>query len=118
MHDVFSLLVRALVYTAFRTLTTTAMVATVWYIAGGLLLLVVYIKTNDAKLRRISPEAAAFAPNRWKEEDVGRTSEQLSASPASLLDDKLPPKTGRRYIITGGVSPVLISPCDRSELLG
>ena len=80
------------------------MVATVWYVAGGLLLLVSYIKINDAKLRRIAPEAAAFAPTRWTEQDVKRTSEQLAPSSASLLDDKLPPRTGRRYIITGGVS--------------
>ena len=78
------------------------MVATVWYVASGVLLLVLYIKTNDAKLRRIPPEAAAFAPKRWTQEDVKRTSEQLAASPASLLDDRFPPKTGRRYIITGG----------------
>ncbi|TFY50153.1 hypothetical protein EVJ58_g11164, partial [Rhodofomes roseus] len=31
-----------------------------------------------------------------------RTVDELAASPTSLLSAKLPPKTGRRYIITGG----------------
>ncbi|KAH9926777.1 NAD(P)-binding protein [Fomitopsis serialis] len=76
--------------------------ATVWLVVGGLLLLVLYIRLNDAKLGRIPPEAAVLSPKRWTPEEVRRTVDELAASPASLLNEKLPPKTGRRYIITGG----------------
>lgn len=83
------------------------MVATIWLVVSGLLLVVLYIRVNDAKLGRIAPEAAAFSPKRWAPEEVRHAVDELASSSASLLNGQLPPKTGRRYIITGGVSIII-----------
>ena len=71
------------------------------------LLLYLYIRTNDAKITRLTPEAVELTPRRWTDEEVRKVaSEPAMLSPASSLftPEELGPKTGRRYIVTGGVS--------------
>lgn len=74
------------------------------------ILFAAYIWLNDIKLKRLPPEASSFSPDRWSEDAVKETSERLGLSDSSsLLEGKLPPKTGRRYIVVGGVSYFLHS---------
>ncbi len=71
------------------------------------LLLYIYIRTNDAKISRLTPEAVALSPRRWTDEEVRRVAsepEMLSPSPSLFAPEELGPKTGRRYIVIGGVS--------------
>jgi len=69
------------------------------------LVLVLYILWNDRSLRITPSTALFFGPKRYTPEDVRATAERLANS--TPLEDKevLPPKTGRRYIIVGGVRP-------------
>jgi hypothetical protein len=62
-----------------------------------------YVRRNDAALRRIPPRALAFSPNRCLVKDVEVEERQLKRDPISLIG-QLPPKTGRRYVVVGGVS--------------
>lgn len=64
-----------------------------------------YVWLNDAKLTRLPAEAASISPERWTDERIQRSYTALRDSgKSSLLDGKLPPKTGRRYVVVGGVS--------------
>ncbi|THH15245.1 hypothetical protein EW146_g5202 [Bondarzewia mesenterica] len=66
------------------------------------LLLYIYIRLNDAKLMRLSPNAeSAFSPHRLTEEDAKRAATRLADNPISI-EGHLPPRTGRRYIVVGG----------------
>lgn len=70
-------------------------------------LLYFYVRANDAKLTRLPPEATAFSPRRWTVEDLERTAASpaiAGSSPSLFSPEELPPKTGRRYIVIGGVS--------------
>ena len=80
-------------------------------VAGALpLLLYLYVRTNDAKIAALHPDAVKISPARWDMADVRRTAEaqraQLQAAGRTSLftPGELPPKTGRRYIVIGGVS--------------
>lgn len=66
------------------------------------LLAYLYVRSNDRKLLQLPAEAEAASPKRWTEKEVRRTADALADSPPSLLAGKLPPKTGRRYIVVGG----------------
>ncbi|TFK86085.1 NAD-P-binding protein [Polyporus arcularius HHB13444] len=69
------------------------------------LLLYLYIRTNDAKISRLTPEAVALSPRRWTDEEVRRVASEpamLSPSPSLFAPEELGPKTGRRYIVIGG----------------
>lgn len=65
-----------------------------------------YAWCNDQKLKRLPPEAAAHSPERWSDKFVMETNARVKqVEVVSLLKDSdLPPKTGRRYIVVGGVS--------------
>ena len=65
-----------------------------------------YTWWNDAKLARIPPEALAISPKRWSADEITACHAKLASGPTSLFEGegKLPPKTGRRYIVVGGVS--------------
>ncbi|KAH9923308.1 NAD(P)-binding protein [Amylocystis lapponica] len=83
----------------------TAMGSTMFWLTAALVPLLcsyVYVRLNDAKLSSLPPEAAALSPERWTPQAIQRTADELANSPPSLLADQLPPKTGRRYIVTGG----------------
>lgn len=67
------------------------------------LFLYYYVRNNDKALERLPPEVAAFSPQRCTADDIRRTTQHLAKSPISVLE-QLPPKTGRRYIVVGGVN--------------
>ena len=64
-----------------------------------------YIYWNDRALKRIPTSAQYFSPKRCTVQDVHAMAESLASSPPLSIKDKenLPPKTGRRYIVVGGV---------------
>ena len=72
--------------------------------------LYIYVRTNDAKIGPLHPAALAHSPERWAPESVRRTAAEIqtklkgSTSGSLIAPEEMPPKTGRRYIITGGVS--------------
>ena len=77
--------------------------------AGGLiisltvlLLAYLYGKLNDAKLTKIPPEVRAQATCDFSSENILLTAARLKESPLQI-GSRLPPRTGRRYIIVGGV---------------
>ena len=66
-------------------------------------LLYLYIRLNDAKIMKLPDEVASvFSPHRIGARDA---LEAAAASETIRQDSKtfLPPKTGRRYIVVGGV---------------
>ena len=69
-----------------------------------ILLLVLYIYWNDRRLIQIPPRALNLSPKRHTAVDVHAEAEKLATSPPIDDKEKIPPKTGRRYIIVGGVS--------------
>jgi len=64
-----------------------------------------YICWNDRAIKRIPTSAQYFSPKRCTVQDVLAMAESLASSPPLSIKDKenLPPKTGRRYIVVGGV---------------
>ena len=68
------------------------------------LLLVLYIYWNDRRLIQTPPRALQLSPKRHTPLDVHAEAERLAASPPIEDTEKIPPKTGRRYIVVGGVS--------------
>jgi len=78
--------------------------------AGGLILFLaslplacLYAKLNDAKLAKVPPEVKAQATADFSPENIRLTAARLKESPLRIANH-LPPRTGRRYIVVGGVS--------------
>ncbi|KAF8970469.1 NAD(P)-binding protein [Flammula alnicola] len=71
-------------------------------ILAPFILLVLYIRRNDRPLTSIPASALYFAPKRCTAQDVHAMAERLANSPPLSKNEKLPPKTGRRYIVVGG----------------
>ncbi|ESK96342.1 3-beta hydroxysteroid dehydrogenase isomerase family [Moniliophthora roreri MCA 2997] len=73
---------------------------------GIVLTLAIYINLNDRAIVQIPQEALAFIQERWTKDDLERVVKHLEGSGTNSLAEKkraqMPPKTGRRYIITGG----------------
>jgi hypothetical protein len=67
------------------------------------LLLYLYIQQNDKGLTRLTTEALAFSPTRYTPDVAHSAAKRLAEHPISILD-QIPAKTGRRYIVVGGVS--------------
>ena len=67
------------------------------------LFLAFYIRLNDRRLTQVPAGALIFSPKRCTSEDVRSFAAQLDESPPISMHDQLPPKTGRRYIVVGGV---------------
>ncbi|KAF7343472.1 3-beta hydroxysteroid dehydrogenase isomerase family [Mycena venus] len=65
-------------------------------------LLSLYIRFNDWRLTTIPKSALAVSPTRCTSEDVYQAAAKLQKSPISI-SDQIPPKTGRRYIVVGGL---------------
>lgn len=77
-----------------------------WLILGLLaipLLSLLYIWENDKCLSQISTEALAISPTRYTPDLARSAAKQFAEHPVSVLD-QMPKKTGRRYIVVGGVS--------------
>jgi hypothetical protein len=72
-------------------------------LTGVPLFLYLYIRQNDKGLTRLAPEALAFSPTRFTENDARSATKRLAEHPITILD-QMPPKTKRRYIVVGGVS--------------
>ena len=72
-----------------------------------LLLVYLYAKLNDAKLAKVPPEVRAQAPDDFSTESILSTARRLKETPLRI-DSHLPPRTGRRYIVIGGVGKVLV----------
>lgn len=75
----------------------------------SVLILYLYVRLNDAKLMQLPHEvASAFSPKRLSARDA---LEAAAISERTTLDAKsfLPPRTGRRYIVVGGVCSASIS---------
>jgi hypothetical protein len=66
------------------------------------LLLGLYLHINDKRLSRIPDDALALSAKRCTPENVRSLTAELAESPISSKE-QLPPKTGRRYIVVGGV---------------
>ncbi len=81
------------------------------------LLILAYIRDNDRKLKAIPARAAQFSPNRWSPKDVERRASECELT-APSIDDQLPPKTGRRYIVVGGVRGSFLSLKCTDEAVG
>jgi hypothetical protein len=62
-----------------------------------------YARFNDKRLSSIPPRALAASPNRVTPGQAERIAAELAETPISALSH-MPPKTGRRYIVVGGVS--------------
>ena len=73
-------------------------------VLSPILLLVLYIYWNDSRLTQIPPRVLCFSSKRHTAEDVHAEAERLAAAPPIEDTEKIPPRTGRRYIVVGGVS--------------
>ncbi len=68
------------------------------------LLLYLYIRTNDAEISRLAPEAVALSLRRWTDKEVWRVASEsamLRPLPSLSTPEELDPKMGRRYIVIG-----------------
>ncbi|KAK0232295.1 hypothetical protein EDD85DRAFT_956137 [Armillaria nabsnona] len=83
----------------------------------ALLLIRAYIRENDRKLKAITAYAAQLSPNRWSPKEVERMVSECELD-APLIDDQLPPKSGRRFIVNGGVRRLFLSMKCIKEALG
>jgi hypothetical protein len=69
-------------------------------------LVFLYGYLNDRKLKQLPPEAELiFSPARLTPQRVRAAAEALSTNPI-VMKNFFPPKTGRRYIVVGGVCSV------------
>lgn len=71
-------------------------------VLGVFTLFAAYVYTNDQKLLAV-PSKALKAYTPWTEEDVQQLNDKTSAELAVDLKRCLGEKTGRRYVIVGGV---------------
>ncbi|KZT41614.1 NAD(P)-binding protein, partial [Sistotremastrum suecicum HHB10207 ss-3] len=60
-----------------------------------------YLSKINGVMSRMTPEALSLSPNRWTSKEIQEAYEAYVASPVPV-QDSLPPKTGRRYIVVGG----------------
>lgn len=70
----------------------------------GVCLLGLYIRLNDQRLQVLPPELEKLSPKRLSLEDVRAEAKKLDSQESIASKEVLPPKTGRRYIVVGGVS--------------
>lgn len=69
-------------------------------LALAFVVLALYILQNDPKLARLPKHAAKLAPNRV---DPANARADAARDVPSNINDQIPPRTGRRYIVVGGV---------------
>lgn len=74
-------------------------------LAFALVALALYILQNDPKLARLPSDAAKLAPHRVEPADVRA---DAARDVPSNINDQIPPRTGRRYIVVGGVSSAVM----------
>ena len=84
-----------------------AAVSYLWAFLSFTALLALYIYTNDRKITRLPNNWESFTTKtRCTPDQVRATGKQLAEHPLTI-DNQLPPKTGRRYIVVGGVCPFI-----------
>lgn len=64
--------------------------------------IVAYIRRNDHTITSIPHSAISLSPTRWTEGDIELVKQLHSETPLTI-EEQLPPRTGRRYIVIGGV---------------
>lgn len=75
-----------------------------------LLLVFLYGYFNDRKLKQLPPEAElVFSPTRLTPRGAREAMDTWSKNTV-VMKDFLPPRTGRRYIVVGGVCPSVFTP--------
>lgn len=79
-----------------------------WYFLGACLF-ALYVRLNDQRLQVIPPELEKLSPKRLTLEDVRAEAKKLDNQKAIASTEILPPKTGRRYIVVGGVSTLFLT---------
>lgn len=72
-------------------------------VALFIILLGLYLHINDKRLTRVPEDAIIFSSERCTPETARSLANQLDKSPPITSQNQLPPKTGRRYIVVGGV---------------
>ncbi|KAF9446582.1 NAD(P)-binding protein [Macrolepiota fuliginosa MF-IS2] len=78
-------------------------VTVLWVFLSFSTLLALYVYTNDRKITRLPDDYESLTTKgRCTPADVRETAARLAQGPLLSIDDQLPPKTGRRYIIVGG----------------
>ncbi|KAG6852596.1 hypothetical protein C0991_010721 [Blastosporella zonata] len=65
-------------------------------------ILALYVRLNNKRLLRLPDEVVAFSPKRWTPAYVREAAAKLTKAPSITINEQLPPKTGRRYIVVGG----------------
>ena len=85
------------------TVATMGFAGGLFLFLTSLLLTYLYAKLNDAKLGRIPPEVKAQATADFSPENIRSIAARLAESPLKITT-RLPPRTGRRYVVVGGVS--------------
>lgn len=75
--------------------------AVLLYIAGFVVALVAYLWQCDRAISTTHPEAAKLVQKRWTKEQVLEAYKKAESDPIDVRKF-LPPKLGRRYIVTGG----------------
>jgi hypothetical protein len=74
-----------------------------WAVVAFVVLVVLYIRANDKKITRLPDNWPSLTTERVTPDDVRATAASLARREPITIDDQLPPKTGRRYIVVGGV---------------
>jgi hypothetical protein len=99
----FGRLVVALLYHPLRPIPRGMAFYIYVFLISTPILLYLYIRANDKALEQIPERALRFSPTRCLPKDVQETARRLEKAPVSIRD-QIPPKTGRRYIVVGGVN--------------
>jgi hypothetical protein len=73
-----------------------------------LVVLYLYIRHNDKKIMHLPDDVAAISAKELTPEVIQATVQQLADNPITITS-MLPPKTGRRYIVVGGVCAFTIA---------
>ena len=69
-------------------------------------LAVLYVWLNDKAVRHVPRSVLNLSPRRWTTDDFKRVVKELEEKVDTMEEKKkvqTPPKTGRRYIVVGGV---------------
>ena len=77
------------------------------FIFLALIAIFLYIFLNDKKISSLPQDAIAFSPHRLQPADVLATAAEHIPT---HIKNQIPSRTGRRYIVVGGVS--LLSFCN------
>jgi hypothetical protein len=85
------------------------MPALIWslalFITAPSFLLFLYINHNDRRLQSLPTRIASLSERLTAESVRKRSNEFFSTAPAKEIKSELPERTGRRYIVVGGVRP-------------